>query len=61
MMAYATGQERKRKHYQALLEAAGLRLDRVIPRPHSTDPQVTPSALRPVTIESLQLLKSGTL
>ena len=31
MMAYATGQERKRNHYQALLEAAGLRLDRVIP------------------------------
>jgi len=31
MMAYATGQERKRNHYQALLETAGLRLDRVIP------------------------------
>ena len=31
MMAYATGQERKRNDYQALLEAAGLRLDRIIP------------------------------
>ncbi len=31
MMAYAMGQERKQSQYQALLEAAGLRLERVIP------------------------------
>lgn len=31
MMAYVMGQERRRSHYEALLDAAGLRLERVVP------------------------------
>jgi hypothetical protein len=31
MMAYAMGQERRLGQYQALLESAGFRLDRVVP------------------------------
>lgn len=31
MMAYVMGQERRRSHYETMLHAAGLRVERVVP------------------------------